>query len=84
MTSRKDQAQYWADRSRPYKFVPVKKFVAAFQQSEVGRQNAEDLARPPLQPSKDSPDPLIRTRWAPARCSSIPSRNEHRSSADVS
>ena len=83
MTSRKDQAQYWADRSRPHKFVPVKKFVAAFQQSEVGRQNAEDLASPPLQPRKDSPDPLIRTRWAAARCSNAASNNKHRSNANV-
>ena len=84
MTSRKDQAQYWAARSRPHKFVAVQKFVAAFQQSAVGRQNAEDLRSPPLQPGKDSPDPLIRTRWAAARCSNLPPRNQQCSSANAS
>lgn len=63
VTSKKDQAQYWADASRPYRFVPVKEFADAFAASAVGRQNAEEreqLCGPPKDPPV--PDPLIRQK----------------------
>eukprot|EP00252_Welwitschia_mirabilis_P000940 TRINITY_DN10929_c0_g1_i1.p1 TRINITY_DN10929_c0_g1~~TRINITY_DN10929_c0_g1_i1.p1 ORF type:complete len:1465 (-),score=160.32 TRINITY_DN10929_c0_g1_i1:229-4623(-) len=46
VTSRKDQEQYWADKSQPYRFVPVKEFADAFLSYRVGRQVLEDLSHP--------------------------------------
>ena len=63
MTSKKDQEQYWAEPSRPYKFVPVKVFADAFAASPVGRRNAEEMGEfcgPPKEGA--NPDPLIRTK----------------------
>ncbi|EIE18006.1 putative pleiotropic drug resistance protein 3 [Coccomyxa subellipsoidea C-169] len=36
VTSAKDQQQYWADTAKPYDFVPVAQFAAAFEASERG------------------------------------------------
>ena len=63
VTSKKDQAQYWADASRPYRFVPVKEFADAFAASPVGRHRAEEVEKccgPPKEPP--TPDPLVRTK----------------------
>ena len=53
VTSRKDQAQYWADPARPYRFITVPEMVEAFTRSPVGQQleaklqQPIDMARPP-------------------------------------
>lgn len=63
MTSKKDQEQYWAHPSKPYRFVPVKEFAEAFAASPVGRRNAEEMDKfcgPPKEPAM--PDPLIRQK----------------------
>ena len=63
VTSRKDQAQYWADARRPYRFVPVKAFADAFAASPVGARRAEEVGKccePPKEPP--TPDPLVRTK----------------------
>ena len=63
VTSKKDQEQYWADPSRPYRFMPVKEFADAFAASPVGRRNAEEMSQfcgPPKEPPV--PDPLIRRK----------------------
>ena len=63
VTSKKDQAQYWADSSRPYRFVPAKEFADAFAASPVGRRRAEEVEKccgPPEEPP--TPDPLVRTK----------------------
>ncbi|KAJ7962917.1 Pleiotropic drug resistance protein 1 [Quillaja saponaria] len=44
VTSRKDQAQYWARKDEPYSFVTVNEFVEAFQSFRVGRRVADELA----------------------------------------
>jgi hypothetical protein len=64
VTSRKDQGQYWADRTRPYEFVPVQAFSHAFEASEVGRANAAALAEPYQAPGKGTFDALVRTKCA--------------------
>lgn len=46
MTSRKDQAQYWSNEVRPYRYVSVKQFAERFQQFHVGINLAEELAVP--------------------------------------
>ena len=46
VTSRKDQEQYWAEKSKPYRFVPVKEFAEAFKRFHVGVKMYEELAFP--------------------------------------
>ncbi|RVW28972.1 Pleiotropic drug resistance protein 1 [Vitis vinifera] len=46
VTSRKDQAQYWARKEEPYSFVTVKEFSEAFQSFHIGRKVADELASP--------------------------------------
>ncbi|KAM6602199.1 hypothetical protein CsatA_021808 [Cannabis sativa] len=46
VTSRKDQAQYWARSDQPYKFVTVNEFVEAFQSFHVGKKVVEHLSIP--------------------------------------
>lgn len=62
MTSRKDQGQYWADRARPYEFVPVQAFSKAFEKSDIGRANAAALADPYQPGAKGTFDALVRTK----------------------
>ena len=67
VTSKKDQAQYWADASKPYRFMPVKEFADAFAASPLGRRRAEEVEKccgPPKEPP--TPDPLVRTKCATA------------------
>ncbi|EXC25845.1 Pleiotropic drug resistance protein 1 [Morus notabilis] len=44
VTSKKDQAQYWARRDEPYRFITVKEFVEAFQSFHVGQKLGDELA----------------------------------------
>lgn len=46
VTSRKDQEQYWADRRKPYRYVPVKFFAEEFQHFHVGTAIHDELAVP--------------------------------------
>ncbi|KAJ0709581.1 putative ABC-type ferric hydroxamate transporter [Helianthus annuus] len=46
VTSRKDQEQYWADRSKPYTYIPVSKFVERFKQFHVGEKLKDELSIP--------------------------------------
>lgn len=46
VTSGKDQEQYWADKSRPYRFIPVREFAEAFRSFHVGVKLYEDMAVP--------------------------------------
>ncbi|KAK1608012.1 hypothetical protein QYE76_031685 [Lolium multiflorum] len=46
VTSRKDQAQYWARRNQRYQYVPVKEFARAFQAFHVGQSLSAELAHP--------------------------------------
>ncbi|KMS96494.1 hypothetical protein BVRB_9g224870 [Beta vulgaris subsp. vulgaris] len=46
VTSKKDQEQYWADRSKPYKYIPVSEFVARFKRFHVGLRQDNELSVP--------------------------------------
>ncbi|XP_072954744.1 ABC transporter G family member 51 [Typha angustifolia] len=46
VTSRKDQAQYWSDHSKPYVFLPVLMMARAFKESEHGKSVESTLAVP--------------------------------------
>lgn len=46
MTSRKDQEQYWHDKSTPYEYVSVTRFAEEFQNFHVGIKMREELAVP--------------------------------------
>lgn len=47
ITSRKDQRQYWADPSKPYRFIPPAEMAEAFRRSPVGQAAAAEIASPP-------------------------------------
>lgn len=46
VTSRKDQKQYWADRTRPYRYISVSEFASRFQQFHVGMRVENELSVP--------------------------------------
>uniref|UniRef100_A0A2C9UZ79 ABC transporter domain-containing protein n=2 Tax=Manihot esculenta TaxID=3983 RepID=A0A2C9UZ79_MANES len=46
VTSRKDQEQYWADRSMPYRYISVAEFVEKFKKFHVGVQLKDELSTP--------------------------------------
>ncbi|PON66387.1 ABC type transporter protein [Parasponia andersonii] len=57
VTSRKDQAQYWARRDQPYRFVTVKEFAEAFQSFHAGKKIGDHLSVP-FDKSKSHPAAL--------------------------
>lgn len=63
MTSRKDQAQYWADPSRPYTYIPVSEIAKAFHNSRFGNYVESTLATP-FDKSKNHPSALAKTEYA--------------------
>ncbi|KAF8113532.1 hypothetical protein N665_0049s0047 [Sinapis alba] len=63
VTSKKDQAQYWADPSKPYQFIPVSDIAAAFRNSNYGHAADSKLATPFNKSSAD-PSALCRTQFA--------------------
>lgn len=46
VTSRKDQEQYWADKSRPYRYISVSEFAAQFKRFHVGLRLENELSVP--------------------------------------
>ncbi|KAL5156634.1 ABC transporter G family member 36 [Glycine soja] len=46
VTSRKDQEQYWANRSLPYRYITVSEFANRFKQFHVGMQLENELSVP--------------------------------------
>lgn len=63
VTSRKDQAQYWADPSRPYEYLPVSKIAEAFKKSRFGSSVESALAASNVQ-SNSHPNALSKTNFA--------------------
>eukprot|EP00250_Pteridium_aquilinum_P022353 c25359_g2_i2 orf=102-4673(+) len=62
VTSKKDQEQYWAVRSQPYHYIPVKEFVESFKSFHVGQRLAQDLAAP-YDKSKSHPAALATQKY---------------------
>ncbi|KAI5057342.1 hypothetical protein GOP47_0027357 [Adiantum capillus-veneris] len=57
VTSRKDQAQYWADPDKSYRFISVREFSESFKSFHVGQALQSKLARP-FDKSKSHPAAL--------------------------
>eukprot|EP00850_Spirogloea_muscicola_P013086 SM000087S23368 [mRNA] locus=s87:336767:345436:+ [translate_table: standard] len=62
VTSSKDQEQYWADKSRPYSYVPVDTMARAFADYEPGRMLREEL-RQPFDKQLSHPAALVHGRY---------------------
>ncbi|XP_073062087.1 ABC transporter G family member 31 isoform X2 [Primulina eburnea] len=54
VTSRKDQAQYWSDHSKPYEFVPVSKLAEDFRNSRYAQDLKSFLSVPYNKSTKHS------------------------------
>ncbi|XP_061368731.1 ABC transporter G family member 31-like [Gastrolobium bilobum] len=63
VTSKKDQAQYWTDSSKPYKFISVPEIAEAFKNSKFGK-SVESMCNAPFDKSKSHPSALPKTRFA--------------------
>ncbi|KAK1589123.1 hypothetical protein Q3G72_030665 [Acer saccharum] len=63
VTSKKDQAQYWADPSKPYRFLPASEIADAFINSKYGRSVQASLDDP-YDKSKSHPLALAKTKFA--------------------
>ncbi|KAG6383670.1 hypothetical protein SASPL_156567 [Salvia splendens] len=46
VTSRKDQEQYWADKHRPYSYIPVSEFARRFKRFHAGLRLENELSVP--------------------------------------
>ncbi|XP_058109104.1 ABC transporter G family member 31-like [Magnolia sinica] len=66
VTSKKDQAQYWSDPSKPYVFLPVSEIANAFKQSKYGR-SIESTLSVPYDKTKSLPSALANTKFAVAK-----------------
>lgn len=66
VTSRKDQAQYWSDSSKPYSFVPVSEMVAAYKESEYWKkvQSAISSSSHTTSTKDDDETALAKTKYA--------------------
>ncbi|PON63000.1 ABC transporter-like [Parasponia andersonii] len=66
VTSRRDQAQYWADPSKPYAFLPVSEIAEAFKSSRFGRSLQSTLSNP-CDKSKSHPSALSKSKYAASK-----------------
>ncbi|KAF3781020.1 ABC transporter G family member 42 [Nymphaea thermarum] len=66
VTSKKDQEQYWADQSRPYRHVSVREFAERFRRFHVGLRLHSELSTP-FDRSKSHQAALVFTRDAVPR-----------------
>ncbi|MCO5580506.1 hypothetical protein L7F22_034374 [Adiantum nelumboides] len=57
VTSRKDQAQYWADPNKSYRYISVREFSESFKSFHVGQELQAKLVRP-FDKSKSHPAAL--------------------------
>ncbi|KAE8039264.1 hypothetical protein FH972_011692 [Carpinus fangiana] len=63
VTSRKDQAQYWTDSSKPYVFLSVPEIAQAFKSSRFGKSLESSLSVP-YDKSKSHPLALYKKKFA--------------------
>ncbi|KAL3687132.1 hypothetical protein R1sor_013441 [Riccia sorocarpa] len=67
VTSRRDQEQYWADKHRPYEFVPVTEFAEIFQTKfHVGVDMEKELETP-FDKSKSHKAALVTDKYSVTR-----------------
>ncbi|KAF9613768.1 hypothetical protein IFM89_011492 [Coptis chinensis] len=63
VTSRKDQEQYWADKSKPYRYISATEFVYQFKTSHIGLQLYSNLLIP-YDKSKSHKAALVFTKYS--------------------
>ncbi|XP_058074190.1 ABC transporter G family member 42-like [Magnolia sinica] len=63
VTSRKDQEQYWVDKSTPYRYISVSEFAAQFKRFHVGLRLENELSIP-FDRSKSHKASLIFTKYS--------------------
>ncbi|KAL4597775.1 hypothetical protein ACB092_11G013400 [Castanea dentata] len=66
VTSRNDQAQYWANSSKPYVFISVPEIAEAFKNSRFGRSLQSSISVP-YDKSKSESSALSKTKYAVSR-----------------
>ncbi|KAI4973612.1 hypothetical protein ZWY2020_041393 [Hordeum vulgare] len=69
VTSKKDQAQYWSDLSKPYSFIPVSAMAVAFTESQYGRNLESHLHN--SDGHTDSAQALARSKFAISKYSLV-------------
>ncbi|KAF5183388.1 pleiotropic drug resistance protein 2-like [Thalictrum thalictroides] len=62
VTSKKDQEQYWFDKSLPYKYVSVDEFVQSYKSFHIGQKLLMDQ-RVPYDKSKAHPAALVTEKY---------------------
>ncbi|KAH7352813.1 hypothetical protein KP509_19G065500 [Ceratopteris richardii] len=62
VTSKKDQQQYWEDRSQPYRYISVEEFADAFKSFQVGQSIQQELAVP-FDKSHSHPAALVTKKY---------------------
>ncbi|KAL3687135.1 hypothetical protein R1sor_013444 [Riccia sorocarpa] len=67
VTSRKDQEQYWADKDRPYEFVPVTEFAEIFKAKFHVGVNLHKELETPFDKSKSHEAALIKDKYSVAK-----------------
>ncbi|KNA04513.1 hypothetical protein SOVF_198570 [Spinacia oleracea] len=63
VTSRKDQEQYWADPSKPYRFISAEQIAEAFRNSRFGKMVTYTLSEP-YDKKRSHPLALSKTMFA--------------------
>ncbi|XP_010528954.1 PREDICTED: ABC transporter G family member 29-like [Tarenaya hassleriana] len=63
VTSRKDQEQYWTDRTKPYRYIPVSEFANRFKSFHVGMNLQRDLSVP-YDKQKSHPAALVFNKFS--------------------
>ncbi|XP_073142895.1 ABC transporter G family member 29-like isoform X2 [Henckelia pumila] len=63
VTSRKDQEQYWADKSKPYSYFPVGKFAKMFNDFHTGVELQDELSGP-CDKNKSHKAALVRKKYS--------------------
>ncbi|CAN0854770.1 ABC transporter G family member 31 [Linum grandiflorum] len=66
VTSKKDQAQYWADPSKPYVFISAQEIASAFTDSAFGKSLSSAVGVP-YDKAKGHPEALAKTKYAAPR-----------------
>ena len=66
VTSRNDQAQYWANSSKPYVFISVPEIAEAFKNSRFGRSLQSSISVP-YDKSKSDSSALSKTKYAASK-----------------
>ncbi|XP_050370923.1 ABC transporter G family member 31 isoform X3 [Argentina anserina] len=66
VTSKKDQAQYWADSSKPYTYLSVSEIAEAFKKSRFGKSVDAALSSP-YDRAKSLPAALPKTKYAASK-----------------